>query len=239
MDNVITRSKFVNETISIVLDFYDQLQTGETISSVTITVTLFTGTDSDPSNILFQLPSITGTVVDQKFRLGVPGTIYEVVYLVTGSLGTKGAKSTNLAILPQDGTAIPSYTWIFETSLLYPYELFDSFIGGHIITSGRFFNALYAIPPEGISTSHNILSGTLVGSGVSYAIPPEAIQAEHLIVSGVLVVVTNPVNYAIPEEAITSNHAIISGTLVGQGIMYTIPFESILGQHQITSGTLA
>jgi hypothetical protein len=233
MENVITRSKFVNETISIVFDFSDQIRSGESISSCTIVVSLFTGADSDPSTILYQAPLITGNTVNQKFRLGVPGCIYEIYFLITGSLGTHAEKVTNLAILPQDGIAIPSFTVIYETSCLYPYELSDSLRSG--ITFVRGFQG-YTIPPEALSSSITFVSGVTAGTVASYSNPPEYLSSNIGWISGVLA--GNSVSYSNPPEDLSSNIAWLSGIIGGTGIQYAIPQEGLSSGISWFSGSI-
>ena len=222
MENVVTRSKFVNETISIVLDFSDQLIPGESVSSCTIVVSLFTGIDPDPSNILYQVPLIIGNTVDQKFRLGIPGCIYEISFLALGSLGTHAEKVTNLAILPQEGMAIPSFTVIYETSCLYPYELGDSLSSG---ISWRHGFQGYTIPPEYISSSIIFVNGVIGGTSINYSNPPEKLSANIAWLFGVID--GTLVSYSNPHEDLSVNIAWLSGIIGGTGIQYAIPAEKL------------
>lgn len=237
MENVVTRSKFVNETISIVLDFSDQLGSGETITSCTIVVSLFTGTDTDPSNILYQVPLITGNIVDQKFRLGIPGCIYEIVFLTVGSLGTHAEKVTNLAILPQNSIAIPSFTVIYETSTLYPYEFSESLSNGILWKSAAFSNVLYHIPEEAIIGNVQWSSGGFIGGLVTYNIPPEYLSNNILWLSaqfgGVLV------EYRSTPEGVTNNIAWLSAQFGGIILQYNIPPETLTNGISWVSGAFS
>lgn len=233
MENLVTRSKFVNETISIVFDFSDQLRPGESVSSCTILVSLFTGVDSNPSNILYQVPSISGSSVDQKFRLGIPGCIYEILFLVLGSLGTKAEKSTNLAILPQDGFAIPSFTVIYETSCLYPYEFNDSLRSGIGFVRG-FLG--YINPPENLNSSISFITGAIGGTSISYSVPPENMSSGIDWLSGLIG--GTSISYAIPSEGVDSNIAWISGSLNGTPLNYVIPPEKISSNISWFSGSI-
>lgn len=233
MENVITRSKFVNETISIVFNFSDVLKSGEVVNSCTIVVSLFTGIDTNPSNILYQVPLISGASVDQKFRLGIPGCIYEIYFLAFGSLGTRAEKTTNLAILPQDGTAIPSFTVIYETSCLYPYEFTDSLQSG-ITWSHGFLG--YSIPIEILSSSISFVSGVIGGTAISYNIPGEYLSSGIIWVSGIIN--GTAISYGIPPENISSGVSWISGLINGSSISYLVPVEYIQSSISWASGSI-
>lgn len=231
MENVITRSKFVNETISIVFDFSDLLQSGEIVSSCTILVSLFTGTDSDPSNILYQLPIITGTKVDQKIRLGVPGVIYEIGFLAIGSLGSHVEKVTNLAILPQDGLAVPSFTYIYEDTCLYPFEFLESLTHTFSWHSGKVLG-VYQL--EAIIHNFTWLSGITSGDAVSYSNPPESITHTFTWVSGITE--GDAVSYSL-SDSMENSFAWISGVIEGTSIAYRIPADNINHTFTWVSGT--
>ena len=122
MLNLIYNAKRVAETISIQVNFADHLPTGQSISGQpSISVSVYTGQDSNPTNILYQSPQVFGAVVDQRFRLGVPGVIYEIVYSVLTTGGGTLNKSLYLAILPEIANATPSLLPFWETTDLYPY----------------------------------------------------------------------------------------------------------------------
>lgn len=80
-----------SETFS--LDFVNDLDTGETISSASVTLTVFQGTDMNPSSHLAGSPVISGTKVSQ--RIGGPaapggnltaGVTYILAFTVSTSL---------------------------------------------------------------------------------------------------------------------------------------------------------
>lgn len=233
MENIVTRSKFVNETISIVFDFSDQLRPGETISSCTIVVALFTGIDSDPSDILYQIPLIVGNTVDQKFKLGVPGCIYEISFLVIGSLGTRGNKTTELAILPQSGIAIPSFTIIYETSCLYPYEFLDTLTSGVQIVTGSLG---YIGLPDPLTSYIALDNCSVVGNLVTYTSGPDSLTSTPLWFLGT--VGGAVVSYQVPAENLQANVSWISSSVTGSFISYKIPTENLRSNVVWYSGSV-
>ena len=109
MLHVVEGSKYEAETVSIILSFAEDLPAGDSIlGTPTITVSLLTGTDTNPSNMLYGVVSIhNGTDVEQRFRLGIPGNIYYILYQVVTTNGLRFEKDCYLAIIPVEGNAVP------------------------------------------------------------------------------------------------------------------------------------
>lgn len=79
--------KLVGETKAYTFDFSSQLGVGVTLSSPTVTATVYSGTDSSPSSIVSGSASAAGAVVTQKITAGTLGVIYELLCQVTTSDG--------------------------------------------------------------------------------------------------------------------------------------------------------
>lgn len=71
-------AKQTSETYLATFPFQDQLAAGVTISTPSVSVTVFSGVDANPSAILSGSPAISGTNLTQLITAGVGGTIYEV-----------------------------------------------------------------------------------------------------------------------------------------------------------------
>lgn len=236
MDRTYSRSKYRNETISLVADFTYLLEETETISSYSVTVTLLTGTDSDPTQILYQVPIVSTKTLDQKFRLGVIGCIYEIVFQVTGSLGTIVDLVTSLAILPETGNAIPSFTFTYLTTYLYPYNTGDSMESSMLPYSGRAFGYI----PEGMNSYMGPVSGSVYGSSVTYNIPLE------ILTSNPITPITGSIwggqitysNYF--PEGVNGFMAPVTGSTFAGSISYSIPttYEGLNISMSPTSGTI-
>lgn len=69
------------------VDFSSQLNVGETITSASVTASVYSGTDNNPSAVVSGAASINGNVVSQLFTAGVLGVIYEVLFKIVTSLG--------------------------------------------------------------------------------------------------------------------------------------------------------
>lgn len=232
MYNLVSISKYKDETISIIQDFSDVLKSGEVVSTATFYITVLTGVDTNPTNILYQTYIPTGTRVDQKFRLGVPGVIYEVVFQVLGTLGSVVEKTTSLAILPTAGNAIPQFTFIYLTSYIYPYIFSEGIIPALLPRKAYEIGNII----EGISHSMSPSMGSLFGSSTTYNIPPEGIANVMLPYSGSIY--GSSISYAGVVEQITNSCAPTLGSIYGSSISYSIPTESISNGMLPASGTI-
>jgi hypothetical protein len=82
-------------------DFISSLQPGETISTQVVAVSVYTGTDSNPSALISGSAAIQNvTQVWQRLTGGVLGVIYELLCTITTSLGQTLTLSAYLAVIP-------------------------------------------------------------------------------------------------------------------------------------------
>lgn len=96
-------SKRPDESLPLQFSFGDQLQFGETISGQAITSTVFAGEDPLPADILFGAPTLAGSTITQVVLGGIPGVIYQLVCIVSGSMGHVYTKGGKLAIAADPG----------------------------------------------------------------------------------------------------------------------------------------
>jgi hypothetical protein len=86
-------------------DFSDELGVGETISTKTVTATVYSGTDASPSSLISGAASSSGAVVSQNITtvsVGVVGVLYELLCQITTSAGQTLRKIGLLAIIPDE-----------------------------------------------------------------------------------------------------------------------------------------
>ena len=211
-------SKTVDETKSYLGDFRDVLKAGETITNQVVTVTVFSGDDLNPSNLLYQGIDVHVGYIEQRIRLGVPGNIYSIKFEIDTSLGNTYDKVTRLAVLPQDGNATPVFTNIYYTSWPYPVEyaeiiqpvIFPYF--AHLLLNPRW--------TESIKNALSPVTGSMSLGAIYYNnYPPEIIQSSIAPYIGLLISVS-AVTYNNPHEDIKNNIAAISGTLVKGQVFY-------------------
>jgi hypothetical protein len=89
----------VSESITLWFDFISKLVPGDRISTATFGVTVYSGIDPNPSNILVGVPSVIGTRVSQAFSGGVAGVIYLVTCRITSIAGATPALTSYVADL--------------------------------------------------------------------------------------------------------------------------------------------
>lgn len=230
-------SKTVVETKSYIGDFRDVLVAGETITSQTVTVTVFSGDDTNPSHLLFQGITVHAGWIEQRIRLGIPGNIYSINFVVGTSLSNTYDKVTRLAVLPEDGNAVPQFTNLYETSTLYPYILSDSFIANApIISNGKLFGVIQV--EDGFIASITIQTGSMYYQQYYYVFGNDAIRDSITILNGLLTYQTT-LPYSDGPENFKVGIAILNGTLTNPTLItYNIPSDNISTGISIQNGSL-
>lgn len=241
MEYVTQGSKYEAETVSVVLSFADLLQPTDSILGIpTITITVLSGIDTNPGNLIYGGVSIIGgNTVEQRFRLGVPGVIYTVTYTVQTTLGDTPEKRFDLAILPNTDNAIPIFLPLWESTQLYPIEPpYEAATGALSITAGTLLIVIinYTYSYEAYKGASNFIAGTLTSILVPYSYSHEDYKAAATLSAGTLVVIVIPYSYS--HEDYKSSLALISGTLVTIVISYSYTHEDYKAQVSFTGGTL-
>ncbi len=89
MSRVTFLPKLQGENQTLSFDFTSRMGVGETLSSATVTCTVYSGVDSNPSTMLVGIPSTSGNIVSQHVASGVTGvTYYLLCTAVTSGLQT-------------------------------------------------------------------------------------------------------------------------------------------------------
>lgn len=76
-----------------------RLDSGETMISVVFSVSVSSGLDSAPQNMISGNPSISGTRVSQKIIGGVAGVIYVIIATIITSTGRKLIPNAYLQVI--------------------------------------------------------------------------------------------------------------------------------------------
>lgn len=236
MENFTTRSKYVSETISIVVDFADVLPSGTTITGEpTINVGLDTGIDPTPASILYLGISVhNGTSVEQRFRLGVPGVIYEITWQVVSTVGKIFEKTTFLAILPNEGTAQPSFQYLFLTSNLYPLQEQDSLTVSFQVNNGTWYVGQTWMQ-DAMQVSFIPTNGTFTPGQTFYTAVPEQFQVSFFAGNGTFTV--GQLFYTTTPESFQVGFAPLNGTFTVGQVFYTSPAEQFQIFFAPTNGT--
>ncbi len=82
-----------------VFDFLSDLAVGETISSASVAVTVFSGSDNNPNNTKSGSVSIDGSKVYQFFDNGTNGVLYLPTCTANTSLGQELQLSAYMAVI--------------------------------------------------------------------------------------------------------------------------------------------
>lgn len=88
------------EVLDFTFDFTSKLAAGETISTKTVTATVYSGTDSNPSGIITGAATHSGKVVTQRVSNATIGVIYQLLCQITTSAGQTINKARYWAVLP-------------------------------------------------------------------------------------------------------------------------------------------
>lgn len=97
--------KTVSEVISRYADFTDELANNEIVTSAGAAVTVYSGNDLAPNNIILSLTIIANTagvnaVIQVNLQNGVLGTLYQCVVTANTNQSRSITKSAVLAIKP-------------------------------------------------------------------------------------------------------------------------------------------
>lgn len=236
MENFVTRSKYVSETISIIVDFADVLPAGQTIQGTpTVNVALDTGDDPTPASILYLGVSVTnGTVVEQRFRLGVPGVIYEITWQVVSTSNEVFEKTTYLAILPNIGSVAPNHQYLFLTSELYPLQVQDTFSVSYQVLNGA-WNIGQTWQTEKFQVSFSALNGLFTPGQIFYTSTPDQFKVLFAVNNGIFMV--GQLFYSSTPDQFKVDFAPLNGTLVEGQVFYTSPAEKFQVFFQPLNGT--
>ena len=100
--NVLLPSKQVSDTVTVVWPFQDQMVFGELVNGAIVTVTVYSGTDSNPSAMLSGSPmwSINqGLAVTQTIIGGLSGVTYLIVCTVSTTLSNTLINQAYLSVI--------------------------------------------------------------------------------------------------------------------------------------------
>jgi hypothetical protein len=100
MSRVTLEGKLASETVTETFDFLSRLAVGETLSTATVTASVYSGTDASPSAIVSGSATISGSKVTQKITAGTLGVVYKLMCTVTTSTSQLLVLAAFLVIVP-------------------------------------------------------------------------------------------------------------------------------------------
>ena len=92
--------KLQGSTQNVTFDFISLLAVGETISTKTVTNTVYSGVDASPSAMISGSASSSGTIVTQAITAGVVGVIYYLTCTITTSASQTLVLTGFLTVIP-------------------------------------------------------------------------------------------------------------------------------------------
>jgi hypothetical protein len=232
----VERAKRRVESITVVADFSDRMDTGDSVFDATITLEVFSGEDSTPDEMLY-LPAIIDTqAVSQRIKLGIVGVVYNIQFSVLTVAGLILEQTTRLAVLPDAPGAIPQFIPFYFTSWPYPLDVLDGAAFDMAILPSRLRPQIFFIP-EGLRINLSGFSGTLIGALKSYVIPPEGYAVTLGEISGTLI--NQLQTYTVPPEWLAFSLGTFNGTLISSLVEYSMQPDWISFDLSSISGTLA
>lgn len=226
-------SKLVWERISVEFDYSGEFQLNESITTWEVSVSVQTGDDLNPEDMLATRRALNGLKVYQWIINGIPGVVYNLKGVAVSSLGRTYKLERTLAVLPCS-QVIPPLFGVVYTTTVYPDELLESLDFNVTILSG----ATETPPADYLDFSVSILSGSLREPLITYTWPPEGLNNLAVPVSGSLV--TPLITYSSwPAEGLNNIAVPTNGTLVQILITYSNwPAEGLNNLALPTGGSL-
>lgn len=100
MNQLIFTPKAVSELQPYTVNFSDRLQFGESINGASVAVSVFSGTDPNPSSLLSGVATYdTSGNVTQAITGGLAGVVYNIVFVCTGDNAHNYVKVGQLAVI--------------------------------------------------------------------------------------------------------------------------------------------
>lgn len=102
MKTFILPGKLTSENLTVNVPFSDMIGNGEIVIAVVVTITVYSGIDPTPANVLLGVPTIDATNTIAIFTLtgGVSGVTYIVAVQATGSSSNVAVKEGYLTVIP-------------------------------------------------------------------------------------------------------------------------------------------
>lgn len=91
-------AKALGTNFRAIFSFAESLAAGETVSSATVTATVYSGTDASPSSIISGSATCSGSTATQTITGGVAGVVYLLVCVATSSASQAMVRQGYLAV---------------------------------------------------------------------------------------------------------------------------------------------
>jgi hypothetical protein len=200
-------SKLIGETITLEYDFQSEMRFGETLDPpyvASVTVTVFSGVDPDPSMILTGPVTVVGTSVFTDVTAGLGGVIYTIAFHAAGSSGAVYRAVRRMAVLTDAGSyvtsSVPTLTGTLPDGIVgAPYSAALQISGGYapytpvgLIVGAPAWMGFTVVgdelicagtPDEPAGTSYSF-SPQILDSALTPATSPQDINITRIVTSG-------------------------------------------------------
>ena len=215
------------------VDFSGQVLPGETIIDGEVFISVFSGEDPTPEDMLEGTLTISGTKLSHLIKQGIPGVVYQLVFRAITSGGDTLEIEGRQAVLEDAMPSGPIYQQYYFTTPPYPIDVVESLTSSFEVERGTFMG----MGIEGTLSSFAPQSGTLRDILRSYQGKPEGILSAFEPQSGTLRDIL--ISYQGKPEGIVSAIEPRSGTLKDTLISYTkAKPEGILSAFSVQAGSL-
>ena len=226
MADQVLPSKLVGERITVTFEFLDELQWGEAVLEASVSISVISGVDNNPTDLLYMPAVFTGTLVRQQVWRGIPGVIYLVKCTVMGTEGTIQSKVARLAILPVVNEN-PPLDALYLTSRPYPIVALEYMQSASLPGNGFLVERVVEL----MDSTFTVLSADIYGGLKSYSLL-EAMDSswglQNVSVYGGLVGFST-------NESMDSNFLVVSASLYGNLVSYSLN-ESVDSSFAVVSG---
>ena len=226
MADQVLPSKLVGERITVTFEFMDELQWGEEVLEASVSISVLSGVDNNPADLIYLPAVFTGTLVRQQIWRGVPGVIYLVKCTVIGTAGTVQSKVARLAILPVVNEN-PPLDALYLTSRPYPIVAIESMQSAFLPGDGFLIERVVESVDSSFLLSNVDIYGGLKSYSLSEAMDSSWALHDVSVYGGLVGFSTN--------ESMNSSFLVVSAELYGDLVSYSLN-ESIDSSFAVVSG---
>lgn len=107
MSTYVYESKLVNESLDVTASFLSRMVVGETLGTCAASMSVSSGTDPAPEDMLSGACVVSGSNVVQKLKGGLPGVIYILSLSGRSTLNNVFVQEVKIAVLTSQAVPPP------------------------------------------------------------------------------------------------------------------------------------
>lgn len=236
-DLFLRETKRKMEVIDLHTSFKQELSSLDTIDTITVTVSVFSGADTSPSDMKYQSPYALGATVHQRIKGGVIGVVYNVEFIVLTTLGYTYSKVTRLAILPNNTSATPVFIPLYLTTRPYSWVETAEYAGAHVSDAAGTLQYMPVFQDQ-MQGSASLQEFTVYGGSVSYTIPAsDDMQGSASLTA--FTVYGSSQSYSFSEDPMTGAAQLLDFTVYGASVSYSYGNDHLQGSASLEAFTVS